>query len=139
MNPHHVPNQVVALDLIDLEEGFFEQPLHFQFVFGALGGMPFSTFNLAALLHVKPPDATWSVCGVAKNQFYAGLSAAASGGHIRVGLEDNIRMPNGELAKGNWEQVKWAVKAAEMAGREIAQGEEARKILNLLKDDVELG
>ena len=100
--------------------------------------MPFSPFNLSALLHAKPSDATWSACGVAKNQFYAGVSAAAYGGHIRVGLEDNIRMPNGELAKGNWEQVRWAVQVAKIVGRDIAQGEEAKRILNLLKNDVEL-
>jgi len=123
---------------LNKKDGFFEQPLHFQFVFGVLGGMPFTPFNLAALLHIMPPDAIWSVCGIAKQQFHAGLTAAASGGHIRIGLEDNIRMPNGELAKGSWEQVKWAAKAAEMVGREVAQGEEAHEILNLLRNDVEL-
>jgi 3-keto-5-aminohexanoate cleavage enzyme len=53
------------------------------------------------------------------------------GGHIRVGLEDNIRNIEGELAKGSWEQVEWAAKVAKIAGREIATPEEARKILHL--------
>jgi len=123
---------------LNKQEGLFEQPLHFQFVFGVLGGQPFTPRNLANLLELKPPGATWSVCGVAKQQFQAGLCAAAWGGHIRVGLEDNIRMPNGELAKGSWEQAQWAVNVAKVAGREIAQGEEARKIFNLLRDDVDL-
>ncbi|MHA1782064.1 MAG: 3-keto-5-aminohexanoate cleavage protein [Promethearchaeota archaeon] len=123
---------------LNKQEGLFEQPLHFQFVFGVLGGMPFSPGNLQTLLNLKPPNATWSVCGVAKQQFQAGMCAAPIGGHIRVGLEDNIRMPNGELAKGSWEQVKWARKVAEIAGREIAQGEEALKIFNCKRKDVEL-
>ncbi|MHA1291421.1 MAG: 3-keto-5-aminohexanoate cleavage protein [Promethearchaeota archaeon] len=123
---------------LNKQEGLFEQPLHFQFVFGVLGGQPFSPRNLANLLELKPQGATWSVCGVARQQFQAAMCSAAWNGHIRVGLEDNIRMPNGELAKGSWEQVAWAKKVVEIAGREIAQGEEARKIFNLLRDDVEL-
>jgi len=108
-----------------------EEPLHYQFVFGVLGGIPFSAQNLSYLLSLKPPSATWSVCGVANQQFQAGLCAAALGGHIRVGLEDNIRNINGELAKGSWEQVEWAVKVAKLAGREPATPAETRKILNL--------
>ncbi|MHA2394069.1 MAG: 3-keto-5-aminohexanoate cleavage protein [Promethearchaeota archaeon] len=123
---------------LNKQEGLFEQPLHFQFVFGVLGGAPFTPGYLQTLLNLKPPGATWSVCGVAKDQFRGGLCAAAWNGHIRVGLEDNIRMPNGELAKGSWEQVIWARKVAEISGREIAQGADARRIFNCLREDVEL-
>ncbi|GAH42231.1 unnamed protein product, partial [marine sediment metagenome] len=79
-----------------------------------------------------------SVCGVFKQQFQAGLCAASWGGHIRVGLEDNTRVISGELAKGSYEQVAWAKKVAEAAGREIAQGEEARKIFHLKQEHVSL-
>jgi len=123
---------------LNKQVGLFEQPLHFQFVFGVLGGQPFSPEALGYLLNLKPPNATWSVCGVSYQQFQAGLSAAAWNGHIRVGLEDNIRMPNGDLAKGSWEQVEWAKKVAELSGREIAQGDEAKKIFNLINDDITL-
>lgn len=115
-----------------------DEPLHFQFVFGVLGGLPFSIENLNYFLSRKPPDATWSVCGVAHKQFEAGLCAAALGGHIRVGLEDNIRNIKGELAKGSWEQVEWAVKVAELAGREPATPEETRKILKLKEGTIKL-
>ncbi|MFX0028313.1 MAG: 3-keto-5-aminohexanoate cleavage protein [Candidatus Hermodarchaeota archaeon] len=118
---------------LDKQEGLFEHPLHFQFVFGTLGGVPFSYQNLAGFLNLIPPECSWSVCGVAKDQFRAGLCAAAMGGHIRVGLEDNIRMPNGRLAKGSWEQVEWAAKVAKLAGREVASPNETREIFNLLK------
>jgi 3-keto-5-aminohexanoate cleavage enzyme len=123
---------------LNRQEGTFAQPLHFQFVWGVLGGIPFTPRNLALQLDLKPPDATWSVCGVSKQQFQAGLCAAAWGGHIRVGLEDNIRVISGELAKGSWEQVEWAAKVAAAAGREIAQGEEARKIFHLMQEHVSL-
>lgn len=123
---------------LNKQEGLFEQPLHFQLVFGVLGGVPFSYQNLANFLNLKPPNATWSVCGVAKDQFRAALCAVAMKGHIRVGLEDNIRTIDGGLAKGSWEQVEWAAKVAKIAGREIAQGEEARRIFNCRRDDIEL-
>jgi len=123
---------------LNKQKGLFEQPLHFQFVFGVLGGSPFSPGYLETLLNLKPPGATWSVCGVAKDQFRGGMCAAVWGGHIRVGLEDNIKMPNGALAKGSWEQVEWAKKVTELSGREIAQGEDARKIFNCLREDVDL-
>ncbi|MFX0080746.1 MAG: 3-keto-5-aminohexanoate cleavage protein [Candidatus Hodarchaeota archaeon] len=118
---------------LDKQEGLFEHPLHFQFVFGTLGGVPFSFQNLAGFLNLMPSGCSWSVCGVAKDQFRAGLCAAAMGGHIRVGLEDNIRVPDGRLAKGSWEQVEWAAKVAKLAGREVATPDEARKIFNLLQ------
>ncbi len=108
-----------------------DPPLHFQFVFGVLGGVPFSLENLGHFLNLKPPDASWSVCGVAKQQFQAAMCAAAMGGHIRVGLEDNIRMPDGRLAKGSWEQVEWAAKVARLVNREPATPDETRKIFNL--------
>lgn len=123
---------------LNKQETLFEQPLHFQLVFGVLGGIPFSPNNLGQLLGLMPEGSTWSVCGVAKNQFQAGLSAAAWGGHIRVGLEDNTRVISGELAKGSWEQVEWAANVAKLAGREIATPEEAKKIFHLLRDDIEL-
>jgi len=121
---------------LNRQEGLFEQPLHFQFVFGVLGGIPFSYQNLASLLVLKPPDATWSVCGVAKDQFRAGMCASVMGGHIRVGLEDNIRTVDGALAKGSYEQVEWAAKVAKIAGREVATPAEAAEIFHLHKKDI---
>jgi 3-keto-5-aminohexanoate cleavage enzyme len=118
---------------LDKQEDLFEHPLHFQFVFGTLGGVPFSFQNLAGFLNLIPPGCSWSVCGVAKDQFRAGLCAAAMGGHIRIGLEDNIRMPDGRLAKGSWEQAEWAAKVAKLAGREVATPDETSKIFNLLQ------
>jgi len=125
------------IDFLQMKK-ILDEPLHFQFVFGVLGGLPFTIDNLHYFLNHKPPDATWSVCGVAHQQFEAGLCAAALGGHIRVGLEDNIRNIKGELAKGSWEQVEWAVKVAELAGREPATPDETRKMLHLKEGTIKL-
>lgn len=115
------------------KQKIFDEPLHFQFVFGVAGGVPFSPGNFARMYEMLPEGSSWSVCGVGPNQISAALSAAAYGGHIRVGLEDNTRLYNRELAKGSYDQVEWAVKLVEMSGREVATPDEARKLFNLYK------
>ena len=55
------------------------------------------------------------------------------GGNMRVGMEDNTRMPNGELAKGSCEQVAWAARAAESLNRRPATPAEARQIMGIRK------
>ncbi|MCG2796533.1 MAG: 3-keto-5-aminohexanoate cleavage protein [Actinomycetia bacterium] len=114
-------------------QGVFEEPLHFQFVWGVLGGMPFSTRNFAMFLDTIPEDATWSTCGVGPAQFAGAMHSAPQGGHIRVGLEDNIWISKGKLAEGSWEQVKKAAEIARLADREVATPDETREMLNLKK------
>ena len=115
------------------KQSIIPEPLHFQMVFGLLGGVPYEPFNFARMKELLPKDASWSVCGVGPFQFKAGMTAAVNDGHIRVGLEDNTRMPNGDLAKGSYEQVQWAVEVTRLAGREVATPEEARQIFDLPK------
>ena len=119
--------------LLVRKQGLFEEPMHFQMVFGLAGGVPYDPFNLARMKELLPQNASWSVCGVGPYQFAAGMTAAVNGGHIRVGLEDNIRMPNGVLAKGSFEQVRWANEVARLAGREVATPDSARQIFHIPK------
>ncbi len=118
------------IHLVRKQEGLFEEPMHFQFVFGVAGGIPFDARHLNTLIDMLPEGASWSVCGVGPNQFPAGICAAALGGHIRVGLEDNFRNIQGEVLKGNYEAVEWAASVARVAGREVASPEEARKLFH---------
>jgi 3-keto-5-aminohexanoate cleavage enzyme len=117
--------------LLVRKQGIFAEPMHFQLVFGVAGGIPYDIFHFARLKELLPPGASWSVCGVGPFQFAAGMTAAVNGGHIRVGLEDNVRMPDGQPAKGSYEQVRWAAQVARLAGREVASPDEARRIFNL--------
>jgi 3-keto-5-aminohexanoate cleavage enzyme len=140
MREHFVKPELEVYDfggvynvLMVRRQGIFEEPMHFQLVFGVLGGVPYDLFNFAREKELLPEDASWSVCGVGPFQFAAGMTAAVNGGHIRVGLEDNIRMPNGEMAKGSFEQVQWAVEVARLAGREVASPDETREIFHLPK------
>jgi len=140
MRGHHVKPECELYDfggiyniLLVRKQGLFEEPMHFQMVFGLAGGVPYDPFNLARMKELLPQNASWSVCGVGPYQFAAGMTAAVNGGHIRVGLEDNIRMPMGALADGSFEQVRWAVEVARLAGREVASPDEARQIFHIPK------
>ncbi len=115
------------------KQQILDDPLHFQFVFGVAGGVPYSPGNFHRMYEMVPEGSSWSVCGVGPNQFAANMASAGYGGHLRVGLEDNVRMPNKELAKGSYEQVEWAVRVAELCGREVATPKEARQIFNLYR------
>lgn len=112
-------------------QGIFVEPMHYQFVWGVLGSCGLDLANFQRFRDLIPEDATWSTCGVGPAQFHGAFIAAVEGGHIRVGLEDNINIRKGVLAKGSFEQVEKAVKITELADREPATPDETRKILNL--------
>ncbi len=113
------------------DKGLLENPLHFQFVLGVRGGAPANTETLLHMVKMLPKDATWSVIGIGKGQLPMVMSGMVLGGHVRVGLEDNIYYSKGKLAKSNAELVKRVVRIANEYGRDIATPDEARKILSI--------
>ena len=115
-------------------QGFFTQPMNFNFVWGVAGGQKFRPDVMIAMKNALPPDANFTTCAVGPEQFPANVMSCLLGGHMRVGLEDNTRMPNGEMAKGSYEQVEWAVGVAASLNRSPATPAEARNILGLRKD-----
>lgn len=119
--------------ILQRQKEFFDPPHHYQLVFGVAGGVPYDPVNFGHLVSMIPNGSSWSVCGVGPEQIRAGMCSAVNGGHIRVGLEDNTRNEFGEMAKGSFEQVEWAVKVAKAAGREVASPAEAREIFSLPK------
>jgi uncharacterized protein (DUF849 family) len=114
-----------------LKQGFLEAPLHFQFVLGAAGGMAATVENLVFLKSLIPPDATWSALGIGKGHLPILFTALALGGHVRVGMEDNILYAPKVLAKSNVEFVERTKRIAAEMGKEIATPDETRRILNL--------
>jgi 3-keto-5-aminohexanoate cleavage enzyme len=112
-------------------EGKITAPLHFQFVTGTRHGMPATAEALVKAVALLPEDATWSVIGVGRNQTPMAMLALAMGGHMRVGLEDNIYYRRGELATGNAQLVDRAVRLAGKLGRPVASPGEARQLLGL--------
>ena len=139
MKEHHIKPECEIFDpgglynciLLSRKEGVFDQPMHFQFVYGVAGGMQFDPVLHMSLVGQLPANATYSVCGVGPHQQKAALISSISRGHIRVGLEDNVKMPGGELARGSWEQAIWVREVAKVAERPIATPDEAREILRL--------
>jgi len=114
-----------------LEKGLLKPPLHFQFVLGTPGGMPATVKSLLHLSEVLPGGSTWSVIGIGSGQLPLAMAGMTMGGHVRVGLEDNLYYAKGVLAKSNAELVKRVVRIATEFGREIATPSEAKKMLSL--------
>ncbi|MEC5423371.1 3-keto-5-aminohexanoate cleavage protein [Virgibacillus sp. C22-A2] len=106
-------------------------PFHFQFVLGVPGGMPANPKNLLHLVESIPEGSTWSSIGIGKYQLQMNTLAIAMGGHVRVGMEDNVYYKPHELATSNAQFVKRMVRISEEYGREVATPDEARKILGL--------
>lgn len=113
------------------KQGIFDEPLHFQFVFGVAGGVRLSPMSFSHFLALIPEGSSWSVCGVGLDSFRSCFMAAANGGHVRVGLEDNLYISGKELAGGNAALVEKAVRIVRLADREPASPEEARELFGL--------
>lgn len=113
------------------DEGKLDEPLHFQLVLGTPWGAPATPRSLIYLHEYIPADATWSVIGIGKGHLPMSLMAMVMGGHIRVGMEDNIYYSRGVLAKTNAQFVERIVRLAREYGREVATPDEARRILKL--------
>ena len=111
-------------------KGFIEPPLHFDFVLGAPGSMAGTVRNLVFLSESIPAASTWTVAGIGKAEIPLAAAAIAMGGHVRVGLEDNLYMPDGSPAS-NPKLVEKVVAIAKEIGREIAGPDEASTLLSL--------
>ncbi|MBW2058958.1 MAG: 3-keto-5-aminohexanoate cleavage protein [Deltaproteobacteria bacterium] len=108
-----------------------EDPLHFQFVLGTPWGAPATPKSMLHLYEQIPPKATWSVIGVGRGHLPMSMMALIMGGHIRVGMEDNIYYESGVLARSNAQMVERIVRIAREYGRDVASPDEARTILGL--------
>ncbi len=114
-----------------LEQGKLEAPLHFQFVLGTPHGAPATPKSLLHLLDYMPAGSTWSVIGIGVGHLPMAMMGLIMGGHIRVGMEDNIYYERGVMAKTNAQFVKRIVRIAQEYGREVASPAEAREMLGL--------
>lgn len=106
------------------------EPLHFDFVLGSRGSLPATAKNLLYLSETIPPGSTWTVAGIGRGQLPMAVLAIVMGGHVRVGLEDNLYYRKGQLAT-NEQLVSRVARMAAEVGRPVATPEEARQILGL--------
>jgi len=118
-----------------ISKGYVTTPVYLQFVLGILGGMQATVNNLVFLLNsakeIIGDDFVWSVCAAGQHQFKMCNLALLMGGHTRVGLEDNLYLEKGIMAKSNAEQVEKIIRIGKEHGMEPATPDEARQILNL--------
>jgi uncharacterized protein (DUF849 family) len=128
--------------LVDM--GVLREPLHVDCIMGVVGGIPPTARNLAAMVENIPtvgrslggsPDdakrAHWGVIGISREQWLLVAAALTLGGSVRVGLEDNLYLPNGEMARSNGELIAKAREMTEDMGRRPATVKEARGLLNI--------
>ncbi|MFN3431032.1 MAG: 3-keto-5-aminohexanoate cleavage protein, partial [Candidatus Sericytochromatia bacterium] len=114
-----------------IKSGHLRHPLHFEFVLGVPGAIPGGMRQLLFLMESLPSMCTWSVAGVGQHQLTMATMAIMMGGHVRVGLEDNLFYRKGELAASNAQLVERVVRLAHELGREVATPEEAREIMGI--------
>jgi 3-keto-5-aminohexanoate cleavage enzyme len=112
-----------------VHKGVLRPPLHVSCVMGVLGGVPPTPRNLAAMVDNIPPGSHWGLIGVSRAQWPLIAAALALGGSVRVGLEDNFYLPDGQMARSNGDLVARARRMAQDAGRRVATVEEARGML----------
>lgn len=126
------------------KQGYLQEPLHFQFCLGVMGGMDATPEALLALVnemeHMQltgklPAQCTWSAFGIGKGHLPVMFTALAKGGHIRVGMEDNVVYGYGEdgqkIMASNMMLVERAARAVRAIGNEPATPAEARQLLQL--------
>lgn len=118
-----------------VDRGLVKPPYFIQFVFGVLGGMAAEPDTLTHLKRTADrlfgSDYLFSVLAAGRAQIPMATMAAAMGGHVRVGLEDNLYIAKGRLATSNAEQVALIRGIAEGLGRTVATPDRARALLGL--------
>ena len=106
-------------------------PIQFSLIHGVLGGIQATARNLAHMASVVPAGSTWGVIAISRDQWTMVGAAAALGGNVRVGFEDNFYLPSGEMAGSNGDLVEAAASIVRLQGRKVAEPGEARVLLSL--------
>jgi 3-keto-5-aminohexanoate cleavage enzyme len=130
----HVANLDPLLDM-----GLLEEPLQISLVMGVTGGIRPTPRNVTLMSDQIPggPEGRnqWQVIGISRDQWKLLASSLVLGGNVRAGVEDNLYLPGGEMAKSNGELIAKARQMAEDVGRRPAGVAEARELLGVPKRD----
>jgi uncharacterized protein (DUF849 family) len=105
--------------------------IHCDLVMGVPGGMPGTAATLVAAVEALPEGATWSATGVGRTTLPVALAALASGGHLRVGMEDTLTFSKGQPVVDNAQLVRRAAELATLAQRPPMSTDETRVMLNV--------
>lgn len=121
----------MALSLDMIKRGIVDPNAIFQVVLGAPWGAPSTTESMAAMKALMPANAKWAAFGVGRSEFPMVAQSYLLGGHVRVGLEDNLYLEKGVLAPNNASLVTKARLLIETLGGNLATPNEARAMLGL--------
>jgi len=114
-----------------VKEGLIEGPPMYQFVLGVKWGAPADTETIMYMKNlIDVPGAYWTAMGIGRDEFPIAAQSVLLGGHVRVGLEDNLYLDRGVFAT-NGLLVERAVRIIQDVGCEPATPQEAREMLNL--------
>ncbi len=115
-----------------ISRGILVPPFYCNILLGSLGTLSATKANLTAAVEALPKGCTWAVAGIGRYQLQANTMAILAGGHVRVGLEDNIWYDNERVRLAtNAELIERVVSIARSVGREIATPDEARTMIGL--------
>ncbi len=114
-----------------LDMGILKAPLQFSFIVNVLGGIPATVESLQLQTKIMPAGSEWEVIGISKCGWRMIATGLVLGGNIRAGLEDNLYLPNGEMARSNGDLIDVAARMARDVGRKVATVDQAREILSL--------
>jgi 3-keto-5-aminohexanoate cleavage enzyme len=115
-----------------IKRGILKPPFYFNLILGSLGTLSATPFHLISLVQELPEGAAWGAAGIGRFQFPINSLAVTMGGHVRVGLEDNLYMdPDKKVMATNVALIARIANLSRAAGREICTPQEARKIIGL--------
>ena len=114
-----------------LDRDLLKPPYLHQFVMGYQTSTYATPENVARLVRELPAGSAYAVCGIGPLQLPMTTMATLMGGHVRVGLEDNVYYSRGRKLRGNGEAVERATRIAAELNREVATAEQAREILGI--------
>jgi uncharacterized protein (DUF849 family) len=112
-----------------IETGHIKAPGMFQICLGISWGQPATTEAMTYMRNLLPQSSPWFAFGISLHQFPMVAQTVLLGGHVRVGLEDNIYLGKGQLAPSNAALVEKAAKIIEVLGDHVATPADARQIL----------
>ena len=117
------------------DKGVIKPPFWLQLIFGIMGGIQPSVENLVYMKttadNLFGKDYVWSTLAAGRHEYNLCTTGVVMGGHARVGMEDNLYLAKGKLAKNNGEMVEKMVRIVNELDREPASSEETRNMLNL--------
>ena len=114
-----------------IETGHIKSPALFQICLGISWGQPATSEAVSYMRSLLPPDCIWFAFGISLYQFPIAAQTILLGGHVRVGLEDNLYLEKGKLAPSNAALVEKAAKIVSILGDEVATPADARQIFGM--------